>query len=212
MVKPFWDYKITGDTKEHAARGTGPATDFATPEGVDIHAPFDGFVYPYETVPGGYSLELEGKEFLLCVQHLQAPPTRGDAKKGRVIALSGNTGKATTGPHAHAFIVVRKTGRRMSFTEWRNEYKPNLTLNNVKGGDTMDRWNIFRYPKTGDILMTTGTETLIPNRAQYERYWDIARLSGWTNFPNIKSEKNFFNLDDASYNAVIEAMPIRRLS
>ncbi len=120
MTRKFWEYRITGDTKRHAQRKVGPATDYACPSGTTVHAPFSGRVQPFANEDGGLSLRLVGSRFDLIVQHL----SRNDLYRAGTlrlwrsrIAISGNTGKSS-GPHVHAYIVDKKTGRRMSFLEW----------------------------------------------------------------------------------------------
>lgn len=121
MSKRFFHYPISGDRAAHAARGVGPATDYETPTGTIIDAPFAGVLARRNTRDGGYGLTLTGEKYIFVAQHLKE-----NVKPGRVawrsdIAVSGNTG-ATTGPHVHAWILIRATGERISFQEWLDRY------------------------------------------------------------------------------------------
>lgn len=118
MSKRFFEYPITGDTAEHAAYGIGPATDYATPMRTVIDAPFEGQLTPYWTDAGGNSLRLVGTDEEFHAQHLAEQPAGGRKAWRSAIALSGNSGRLTTGPHVHAYIIDRRTGKRMSFSEW----------------------------------------------------------------------------------------------
>ena len=136
-MKYFWEYPIAGDTAAHARRGTGPATDYKTPSGTPIHAPFTGRLVPFENSDGGKGVKLHGSRFTLVVQHLEQNNLykRNSRRLWRSrIATSGRSGKnPQTGgayaPHAHAYIVDRKTGKRMSFLEWQQMRGHRLSLN-----------------------------------------------------------------------------------
>lgn len=124
MSVAFWDYKITGDRASHARAGVGPASDYAVPWGTVFRTPFAGRFERFETTAGGRSARLIGDEFICVVQHLEdrlnAHGAQLDWKAD--FAKSGNTGTATTGPHVHAYIIVRATGERISFQEWLDRY------------------------------------------------------------------------------------------
>lgn len=89
-------YKLTG-------RHIG--TDYATPVGTPIYAPWDGVV----TV-AGYSQTLgyhchywylyKSQRYTARLLHLQKLPTAGTHQRGSIIARTGNTG-LSTGPHCH---------------------------------------------------------------------------------------------------------------
>lgn len=116
MIKRFWEYEVTGDTKEHAQRGTGPATDYATPMHTAVHAPFAGKAEYFWTAEGGHGVRVRADGIVATMQHLAGRPKTGNVEWRESIALSGNSGSATTGPHVHAYII--KNGKRMSFGEW----------------------------------------------------------------------------------------------
>ena len=122
MANPFWTGPISGDTAEHAKYGVGPATDYPLAIGSPIVAPFAGTLTSYWTDAGGNSLKLDGEKFQFFGQHLKNAPVGGFKEWRSTIALSGNTGRLTTGPHIHAYIIVKATGKRISFSEWLRDY------------------------------------------------------------------------------------------
>lgn len=126
MADYFWKYPVTCNAGCHAKRGVGPATDYGVPWGTPIHAPFAGNVQWYWTDEGGNGLAIvrtDGR-YTCRVQHLAEKPKEGHAEWRSVIAKSGNTGSATTGPHAHAYIIDNWTGERMSFQKWLEDVVP----------------------------------------------------------------------------------------
>ena len=122
MANPFWTGRISGDTAEHARYGVGPATDYPLDIGSPIVAPFAGYLTSYWTREGGHSLKLDGEKFQFFAQHLKSAPINGQKAWRSEIAKSGNSGRLTTGPHVHAYIIVKATGKRISFSEWLRDY------------------------------------------------------------------------------------------
>lgn len=118
----FFEYPLGDDTREHAARGVGPASDYATPIGTLVDAPFAGTLTRRDTREGGYGLTLTGERYIFVAQHLREPVNPGKVAWRQGIARSGNTGTDTDGPHVHAWIMIRATGRRISFSEWLRDY------------------------------------------------------------------------------------------
>lgn len=114
----FWKYPVSCNAACHASRKVGPATDYAVPWGTPIHAPFAGVASPFKTVEGGSGIRLVGKDYTFVGQHLAELPRNGSYDWRAVIAKSGNTGTATTGPHIHAYIIINATGERVSFQKW----------------------------------------------------------------------------------------------
>jgi hypothetical protein len=102
----------------HAQRGVGPAQDYACPIGTPVYA-----MFPVRRLAktggadtkGGHTLigYADGRNYWV-VQHLSAWQTSVSAD-GRV-ALSGNSGTDTTGPHVHSYVVV--DGVRMNPERW----------------------------------------------------------------------------------------------
>jgi len=118
----FFEYPHTGDTAEHAAYGVGPASDYATPMRTVIDAPFAGTLAPFWTGEGGNSLRLDGADEIFVAQHLDVQPGSGPVDWKSPIALSGDSGSLTTGPHVHTYIIIKATGQRISFYEWLRDY------------------------------------------------------------------------------------------
>lgn len=121
MTRLFWQYSISGDRAAHAARGVGPATDYETPMRTPIHAPFAGTVARHDNEDGGFGLRMTGEKYIYVGQHLDARVSTGRRGHRAVVGFSGNTGKSS-GPHHHAYIVIRATGQRISFSEWLRDY------------------------------------------------------------------------------------------
>ena len=124
MSDLFWKYEVTCDAACHAASGVGPATYYAVPHGTPIHAPFSGQAQSYWTDEGGWGIRLTGEDEIFCGQHLAEKPASGYVNHRDVVAISGNTGSATTGPHIHAYIIIKATGERVSFQKWYEDILP----------------------------------------------------------------------------------------
>ena len=170
----FWEYRVTGDTKEHAKRGVDPATDFATPYGTVVHAPFAG------TVESGYSdarghwvsitSSVWGKVYI-C--HLSKIYTRsGNVSWREAIAESGNSGyvipKPTksnpyNGSHVHAW--VEKDGKRYSFNEWLKKFV----------NKTQPQKTVVQKPKPKQHRLV-GRELNLPATYWYRSPLDAKRL------------------------------------
>jgi hypothetical protein len=83
-------------------------TDYATPVGTPVVAPWDGEVTQSGfTATAGffchYKYTYQGQTYIARYLHLVAAPKRTTYKRGEVIELSGNTGKST-GPHLHVDV------------------------------------------------------------------------------------------------------------
>lgn len=122
-MKYFWEYPITGDTARHATRKGGPATDYATPTGTKLHMPILGRVYPYTHPDMGNAVYIEGTKYRIYIGHMRNASVKSGTLRGwrTTFGYSGATGKAT-GPHVHAYVIIKKTGKRVSFTEWLRDY------------------------------------------------------------------------------------------
>ncbi|TDL43605.1 M23 family metallopeptidase [Microbacterium oleivorans] len=121
MPRYFWEYPITGDTKRHATRGVGPATDYDTPTGTPVHMPISGKVTKGWLSDTGHYIDIENSTYKIRLCHLRAPGKTGWRLWRTVVAYSGATGNVT-GPHVHGYVIVKKTGRRVSMTEWLRDY------------------------------------------------------------------------------------------
>ena len=110
--------RITGDRASHAAYGVGPATDYGCDIGTPVLAPFDGRMSTYVTSAGGLGVILVGADATFYGQHLWVRMTPGTYAEGERIALSGNTGTLTTGPHLHCYVIIHGTGERLAMEEY----------------------------------------------------------------------------------------------
>lgn len=81
------------------------AVDVVIPEGTPVKATADGTViFADWTIDTGYVIILKHNQELISVYKHNSANTKnqGDlVKQGEVIAISGNTGELTTGPHLH---------------------------------------------------------------------------------------------------------------
>ncbi|WP_336630767.1 MULTISPECIES: M23 family metallopeptidase [unclassified Microbacterium] len=110
--------RITGDRASHAEYGVGPATDYGCDIGTPVLAPFAGWVSTYVTSAGGLGVIVEGADATFYGQHLRVRLGAGHYDEGDRIALSGNSGTQTTGPHLHCYVIVHATGERLAMEEY----------------------------------------------------------------------------------------------
>lgn len=111
---------ITGDRASHAAYGVGPATDYGCDIGTPVYAPFAGRLSTYVTDAGGLGVILWGADAAFYGQHLWVRMSPGDYAEADHIALTGNSGSQTTGPHLHCYVIVHATGERLAMEEYLN--------------------------------------------------------------------------------------------
>lgn len=104
-------FPVTSPFGEARPGGPHNGTDYGTPVGVDLFAPFDGELTPHEDARSGKNVRLtgviDGWRVYLSASHLSAVPGAMSVKAGAWIGQTGNTGH-TTGPHVH--YVVRIDG------------------------------------------------------------------------------------------------------
>lgn len=125
----FWTNRISGDTKAHGGRGVSNATDFVGAVGDPIHAPFTGKVTYRWFKDAGWRIQIENSRWICQLGHAMGNGSGGSKgikpagiKTGTrlwrtKIGKIGVTGD-TNGPHVHAVIYDKKTGKRYSFAEW----------------------------------------------------------------------------------------------
>lgn len=119
MRRPIDDpVRITGDRASHAEYGVGPATDYGSDIGTPVRAPFAGRLRWYDTTEGGRGVIIDGTLATFYGQHLSARSAPGDYAEGDTVALSGNTGTLTDGPHLHCYVIVHATGERLAMEEY----------------------------------------------------------------------------------------------
>ena len=90
----------------HIDAGLGGAADYVA-NYVNLYAPFDSKIETYFGPQGGNWLRLtRSNGDKLEFAHLSEYKATGDCKQGDLIAVTGNTGQITTGPHLHVQIFV----------------------------------------------------------------------------------------------------------
>lgn len=109
---PLKQRKLIRGFQAHIQAGLGGATDYVA-DHVTLYAPFAGRIEVYKGVQGGNWLRLirdngDKIEFAHLSKYLQ---TGGQVSEGEEIAITGNTGQITTGPHKHIQII--RNGKRI---------------------------------------------------------------------------------------------------
>ena len=74
-----------------------------------VKAPTDCYVDTFSDVGGGYWMQFHYKDVKIQIAHLSKYIKKGNVKEGELVAITGNSGKYTTGPHAH--IQIYKNGK-----------------------------------------------------------------------------------------------------
>lgn len=110
---PLLQRQVLLNAAGHVAQGRGIATDFKA-YFEPVYAPCDGQLYRFggPKDEGGYWLGIhtaDGKR--LEFAHLSKYLAIGHIKEGQAIAISGNTGTLTTGPHLHTQIFDAQNNR-----------------------------------------------------------------------------------------------------
>jgi murein DD-endopeptidase MepM/ murein hydrolase activator NlpD len=115
-MRPFVDFKTynqknpfgTVDPVFYPATKHHIGSDFVVPVGTPIYAPEDGEVLKvvFNAARGNTAIYVfrHGSYWGLEFCHLRELPLLGVFKRGDIIAYSGNTGTASTGPHLHVTL------------------------------------------------------------------------------------------------------------
>ncbi len=108
MKFPLVKRKVILDAKGHVAQGRGIATDYEANYQA-LYAPFTGTIQVYTGPEGGNWLRLTRAngdiiEFAHLSKYIN---TSGVAIEGEKIAVTGNSGAITSGPHLHVQITVK---------------------------------------------------------------------------------------------------------
>ena len=103
-------YKVTSDVGPRTAPGGVGSTnhqgiDLATPSGVKVYAPVRTKVTCLNSPGGGIGARFKGVRGEVTLWHL-SHCAEGSKAPGDVLAMTGNTGTATTGPHLHVEVRV----------------------------------------------------------------------------------------------------------
>ncbi len=124
---PLANKKLIRGCAEHIEAGLGCAADYVA-EYVPLYAPFDGRVILWggESYQGGNWMTLERENGdLIQFAHLSSYKAGGEVKEGDRIAITGNTGKVTTGPHLH-IQIKDKTGKRLDVELYNWDMQKNI--------------------------------------------------------------------------------------
>lgn len=127
---PLKNKKIIRGCAAHIKAGLGCATDYVA-DYVELYAPFDGRADAWggESFQGGNWLNLTRPNGdVIQLAHLSKYKAGGEVREGDLLAITGNTGKVTTGAHLHIQIKDR-AGNRLDPEKymWWNK-KDNIVL------------------------------------------------------------------------------------
>ena len=161
-MQPFPEDRITGHFGTRSAfrirNGLGPhrGTDWAKPNKTPIPAITDGTIalVQYSKILGWCIVQTawaEGKTYYIGYAHLAKKPTLkvGDKiKMGETIALLGNTGKASSGPHLHATLSTSKKG-----IFWGKVYDLYKFINKHAGPGPEEDIKVNLIPKNGNVIV-----------------------------------------------------------
>ncbi len=121
MRFPLATRKLIRGFDAHIKAGLGGGADYVAATGTKLYAPCDGVITrQYYGRDGGNWLWFDAQGYSLQFAHLsEYRANLGAVKEGELIALTGNTGAVTSGPHLHVQII--KDGKRHDVDAWFNE-------------------------------------------------------------------------------------------
>ena len=109
---PLRERKLIRGCKAHKNAGLGCGADYEA-DYVELYAPFDGRVDIWDGRQGGNWISfLRNNGDVIQFAHLDKYKAGGIVKEGDLIAITGNTGEITTGPHLH-IQIKDKFGNRL---------------------------------------------------------------------------------------------------
>lgn len=161
---PLRQRKVIRGAAAHVAAGLGMGVDYVAPTGTEYFAAKNGVLsIPYgPSGQGGIWLALTtGDGYKIEIAHLQKYiKSVGAVAEGELIAYTDNTGKLTTGPHAH--IQIFKDGKRIDPEkyDWGNSTNINEELPmQLDPGVTLESLN--EHPRKAEPSIAAGTYGLI---------------------------------------------------
>jgi len=161
-MQPFSEDRITGHFGTRSAfrirNGLGPhrGTDWADRNKTPIPAVTDGTIalVQYSKILGWCIVQTawaEGRTYYVGYAHLAKKPTLKVGDKinmGEPIALLGNTGKASSGPHLHATLSTSKKG-----IFWGKVYDLYKFINKHAGPGPEEDIEVELIPKNGNVVV-----------------------------------------------------------
>lgn len=108
MIFPLKKRTLIRGAAAHIRAGLGAGADYVASTGTNLYASSDGVIErTYYGTEGGNWLWLKVGDKSVQFAHLSDyRVNQGQSvKEGQLIALTGNTGKITTGPHLHVQII-----------------------------------------------------------------------------------------------------------
>ena len=130
MQFPLQQRKIIRGSEAHIKAGLGAAVDYVA-NYVQLRAPRSGEITTYWGKEGGNWLSLKFDDgYVMKFAHLDKYVRKsGKCVQGELLAITGNTGSITTGPHLH-LEVYTPDGKRMDPEKYFGMYTFKLTIVN----------------------------------------------------------------------------------
>jgi hypothetical protein len=131
---PLTKRKLIRGAQAHVAAGLGIGADYVADKKI-LCAPFDGRIETYWGKQGGNWLRLyRANGDKIEFAHLQNYIKKnGMVKEGEPIAITGNTGQVTTGPHLH--IQIFNQGKRLDPESYLWETSMPQIITQAKGSE-----------------------------------------------------------------------------
>jgi len=185
MLFPLFKRQFIRGFQDHIQAGLGGAADYEAEIGTPIISPFHGSIYHFQEEKGGNWIGIkrdDGLRFEFAHLSKYVLDDKARCSPGETIALTGNSGSETTGPHLHHQII--DNGERIDPEDF--YFAQSLPIVAVNGsipqlkamqdevlkysqGMLTINWNIIDYPLYVGQGMLTQTEAYDLSKRLYDQ-------------------------------------------